>query len=280
MSGMNDLLINALRIRLIEEKIIEIYDTDAIQSPVHLSIGQESVAVGLCSGLGKNDKVYINYRGHGIYLAKGGCLKKFFCELMGKRNGISGGKAGSMHLSCKEENVMGASAIVASTIPHAVGGALASKIRKDEETCYVAHFGDGATEQGVFYESMNFASLKNLRVIFFCEDNGLAVHAKKNERQAYDLKKLTGSYGIKYMMKREGSDPYAVQKIVRRARRECVKSNRPVFLHVKTSRYKEHVGPNEDLNHGYRNINDIKKWKDKDPLLKKTLLLLSSIFIY
>ena len=119
-----------LRIRLVEEKIVDLYPSDKIQSPVHLSIGQESVAVGLCSALENDDKVFQTYRSHAIYLAKGGCLKKMFAELFGKLDGISKGKAGSMHLISKDRGVSASSAIVASTIPHALGSAFALKSKK------------------------------------------------------------------------------------------------------------------------------------------------------
>ena len=188
----NTLLYNCLRIRLVEQRIAELYPTDLIQSPVHLSIGQEAVAVGVCANLQVDDWVFINYRGHAFYLAKGGPLPEFFAELMGRRTGLSKGKAGSMHLAAPEVGVIGASAVVASTISHAVGAALAAKIRRQSGRIFVANFGDGATEQGVFHESLNFASLHRLPVLFLCEDNGLAVHSSVRERQSYDLKRLAG----------------------------------------------------------------------------------------
>ena len=169
---MSPLIRKSLRIRMVEEKIIELYPSDQIQSPVHLSIGQEAVAVGVCAHLNKNDWVFINYRGHAFYLAKGGPLPEFFAELMGKRTGLSKGKAGSMHLAAPEQGVIGASAVVASTISHAVGAALASKIKGDKERVFVANFGDGAMEEGVFYESLNFAALHQVPIYFFVKTMG------------------------------------------------------------------------------------------------------------
>jgi len=202
---------NAYRIRLIEQEIIKMYPSDLIQSPVHLSIGQEAVAVGLSACLEPDDWVFINYRGHAFYLARGGPLPEFFAELMGRSTGICKGKGGSMHLACPQNGIIGASAVVASTIPHAVGSALASSIR-GESRVFVANFGDGATEQGVFHESLNFASLKNLCVLFLCEDNGLAVHSKVSERQAYQLGKLAKAYKVKYEYLAEGYDLVKVYK--------------------------------------------------------------------
>ncbi len=250
---------------MIEEKIVEHYGSDIFQSPVHLSIGQEAIAVGVCENLKIDDWVFINYRGHAFYLAKGGPLPEFFAELMGKSGGLSGGKGGSMHLAAPSCGVMGASAVVASTISHAVGAALASKLR-GEKRVFVASFGDGAIEEGVFFESLNFASLKRLPVLFLCEDNDLAIHAFKRERQAFDLKQLVNSFNISYYELEEGYDLAKVhdisKEVIKIVREEC----RPIFLRIKTCRYMEHVGPNTDFTYGYRNQTDIDKWKSHDPL--------------
>ncbi len=261
-----DLFYQAMRIRLIENKIIELYPSDLIQSPVHLSIGQEAVAVGVCSNLNLDDWVFINYRGHAFYLAKGGPLPEFFAELMGKKGGQSKGKAGSMHLASPRQGIMGASAIVGSTISHALGAALISKI-KNENRIFVTNFGDGALEQGVFHESMNFASLYKIPVLFLCEDNNLAVHSPKHERQSFSLEALVGSYGISFYEIKEGYDFFLINQKSKRAIDEVREFKKPVFLKINTARYKEHVGPGEDFSAGYRNQDDIIKWKKKDPLI-------------
>jgi pyruvate dehydrogenase E1 component alpha subunit len=262
----------ALKIRLVEEKIIELYPSDKIQSPVHLSIGQEAVAVGVCQNLSKDDWVFINYRGHAFYIAKGGPLPEFFAELMGKISGLSKGKGGSMHLAAPHVGIMGASAVVASTISHASGAALASKIR-GEQRVFVANFGDGATEQGVFHETLNFTSLHRLPVLFLCEDNGLAVHASKSERQSYELKALVTAYGIEYSELKEGYDLLEVHRAAKSAIDNVRKSGNPVFLHIRTTRYKEHVGPGEDYYAGYRSEADIRAWQEKDPLCQDHALI-------
>jgi len=261
-----DLFYQAMRIRLVEEKIIELYPSDLIQSPVHLSIGQEAVAVGVCANLNSDDWVFINYRGHAFYFAKGGPMPEFFAELMGKKDGQSKGKAGSMHLASPKQGIMGASAIVGSTIPHAVGAALMSKI-KNENRIFVTNFGDGALEQGVFHESLNFASLNKVRILFLCEDNNLAVHSPKSERQSFSLESLVASYGIPFYEIEEGYDFLKVQQKSKIAIDDVRNSNRPVFLKINTARYKEHVGPGEDFSAGYRNENEINKWKKLDPLI-------------
>jgi TPP-dependent pyruvate/acetoin dehydrogenase alpha subunit len=266
------LLFNSLRIRMVEEKIIELYPSDQIQSPVHLSIGQEAVAVGICSNLMKTDWVFINYRGHAFYLAKGGPLPEFFAELMGKVGGLSKGKAGSMHLAAPENGVIGASAVVASTISHAVGSALAAKIIKQKNRVFVSNFGDGAMEQGVFFESLNFAALHQVPVLFLCEDNGLAVHTPKTDRQAFDLEKLVSTFGIEFFNIEEGYDPNKVAELSKVPIELVRQAQIPVFLRVRTARYKEHVGPGEDFNAGYRSEAEINRWKALDPLINNSEL--------
>ena len=256
----------SLRIRLVEEKIIELYPSDKIQSPVHLSIGQESVAVTLCDHLKKNDWLFINYRGHACYLAKGGPLPELFAELYGKKTGLSKGKAGSMHLADPENGTMGASAVVGSTISHAVGAALASKIR-GENRIFVSVFGDGATEQGVYHESLNFAALHNLPVLFLCENNGLAVHTSLAERQSYSVIPHAEQYGIQTFKGKDSTDFMELSSIFSDAISKVRTNLMPVLVEVNTCRYKEHVGPGEDYDDGYRSEADINKWKIKDPLI-------------
>lgn len=266
MKNTEELNFEALRIRLVEEKIIELYPSDQIQSPVHLSIGQEAVAVGVCANLEITDWVFINYRGHAFYLAKGGPLPQFFAELMGRVGGLSKGKAGSMHLAAPAQGVIGASAVVASTISHAVGAALASKVKGENNRIFVANFGDGAMEQGTFFESLNFAALHKLPVLFLCEDNGLAVHTHVSDRQSFDVIKLVEAFGIKYSEIEEGFDPNIVMHKSKKSI-DFVRTNQsPAFLKVKTARYREHVGPGEDFSFGYRSEIEMNLWKARDPL--------------
>ena len=267
---MNDpsmLIYECLRIRMVEEKIIELYPSDLIQSPVHLSIGQEPLAVGVCSNLTASDWVFINYRGHAMYLAKGAPLPNFFAELMGKQDGLSHGKGGSMHLAAPFHGIMGSSAVVASTISHAVGSALASKIKCEKQRVFIADFGDGAMEQGVFYECLNFSSLHKVPVLFLCQDNGLAVHSGLSERQSFSLSKLLESFDIPFYDLDDGSDVYKTASFSKQAIDYVRNEQSPAFLRIQTARYREHVGPGEDFSAGYRSEDVINAWKDKDPLL-------------
>ena len=262
----------ALRIRLVEEKIIELYPSDKIQSPVHLSIGQEAIAVGLCNNLNKNDWVFINYRGHAFYLAKGGLMPQLFAELFGKIGGNSKGKGGSMHLADPVNGIMGASAVVASTISHALGAALASKIR-GEKRVFIANFGDGATEQGVYHESLNFASLHSLPVLFLCENNQLAVHTSLETRQAYKINDHAKSYGITSMNVEDGYNIIGLNDVFSEVVNKIRIESRPYLIEVQTRRYNEHVGPGEDFDAGYRSVKDIDMWKSNDCLLMDKKLI-------
>lgn len=255
----------ALLIRLVEERIIALYPSDRIQSPVHLSIGQEAVAVGVCDALEADDLVFATYRSHGFYIAKGGKLGPMFAELYGRKGGVSGGKAGSMHLAAPEVGLMGSSAVVASTIPHAVGAALSFK-RRGSTRIAVTVFGDGATEEGVYHESLNFAALMKVPVLFLCEDNGLAVHSHRPVRQAYRLPEHAATFGIASRRLEEGWDMLAVRQATLEAA-EYVRAGKPFVLEIVTSRYKEHVGVGEDFHFNYRTKDSVDAWKARDPLV-------------
>ena len=269
MKNHDKLLGECLRIRMVEERIIELYPSDLIQSPVHLSIGQEAVAVGVSHAMEPGDVLFPNYRGHSFYLARGGELGAFFAELMGRRTGISKGKAGSMHLASPEQGVMGASAVVASTISHAVGAALAERLKPngDSKRVFVSVFGDGATEQGTFFESLNFASIHKLPVLFLCEDNSLAVHTSLADRQSFTLEKVAAAFDVQYSNLEEGYDPSLVYEVAKNCVDALRREEGPVLLRVKTMRYKEHVGPGEDFDAGYRAEKLVDDWKLLDPVI-------------
>jgi TPP-dependent pyruvate/acetoin dehydrogenase alpha subunit len=259
----------ALRIRLVEEKIVEIYPTDRIQSPVHLSIGQEAVAVGVCAAIRRTDPLFGSYRSHAFYLAKGGDLKLMFAELYGKVTGGAKGKAGSMHLTAPEVGFMGSSAVVASTIPHAVGAALAAK-RRGTGQVVLTVFGDGATEEGVYHESVNFAALHRLPVLFVCENNGYAVHSALSARQAYRISELTAVYGIPVARVTDGQDFVAVRDAVAPAVERVRAGGGPAFVEIATCRFREHVGTGEDFQAGYRSEAEVRAWAARDPLVRET----------
>ena len=261
------LVSTALLIRKVEERIIEVYPDDKVQSPVHLSIGQEAVAVGVCHALRREDWLYSSYRSHAFYLAKGGDLKAMFAELYGKVTGGAKGKAGSMHLTAPEVGLMGSSAVVASAIPHALGAAYASKIRNDGKVHLVA-FGDGATEEGVYHESLNFAALHQLPIIFLCENNGLAVHSRPETRQRFSIRSHAATYQIPVHHVSDGNDIVAVFEAVSPLVERVRRGDGPQFIEIETCRYMEHVGPGEDFTAGYRSRSEIEPWMAKDVLIQ------------
>ena len=258
-----------LRIRRVEEETARIYHTDKVKSPVHLSIGQEVVSVGICQALEPQDIVFGTYRGHALSLAKGGDINRMVAELYGKVTGVAGGKGGSMHLIDADCGMMGTSAVVATTIPQAVGYAYAMK-QQQKNVVVACFFGDGATEEGAFHESANFAKLKDVPLLFVCENNGYAIHSPIRDRQAWSgLCELASTYQLETTF----LDTQNVAEIrdtatglVQRIR----DGGGPQFLEVMTCRWKEHVGPGEDWDFGYRPQGEREKWMASDALVLLT----------
>lgn len=260
-------------IRQASEKICEHYMEDEMRTPVHLSVGEEAIAAGVCQALNFKDQLFGSYRSHGIYLSRTLETDRFFAELYGKKDGVAKGKAGSMHLSAPESNIMGTSAIVGSMIPVAVGTAFANKYKKDDRLVAV-FFGDGALDEGTFWESINFACLKKLPIIFVCEDNGLAVHTSTSKRQGYDSITDVVSQFRCNVFKAKTTDPENIYQIVQKAIKMQKQNHKPCFLHFKYYRYYEHVGTFKDFKFGYRSEKEFEKWYKVDPinLQRKKLL--------
>jgi len=265
MSNSRNLLLEASKIRRIEERIIDIYPSDLIQSPLHLSIGQEALAVGVCANLTQADQVFTTYRSHAYYIAKGGNLNRFFAELMGRSTGCCQGKGGSMHLADSSVNFMGTSAIVASTLPHAVGAAYANKL-KGNSNLVVCISGDGASDAGIYHESINFAALHKLPIIFVIEDNGLAVHTTKAERQAFDLAIHAATYDLLTFNLEETHSPDVIANFMEKVIKEVRTQEKAGWVRLKAFRYKEHVGTGEDFNVGYRSRAEYEAWLELDPI--------------
>jgi TPP-dependent pyruvate/acetoin dehydrogenase alpha subunit len=251
------------RIRRVEERIIEIYPTDKIKSPVHLSIGQESVSVGVCRALAPEDVAFGTYRGHALYLAKGGDLNAMIAELYGKATGCAGGKAGSMHLIDARAGMMGTSAIVGTTIPQAVGYAYALKMRKSK-ALVVSFFGEGALDEGVAYESLNFAALKSLPVLFVCENNHYAIYSHVRDRMPEaDPSARAAAFGIPTERIEHGAT-LEILAAAERATRSIRLGAGPRFLECMTYRWRDHVGPDEDRKWKYRPDAELDAWIARD----------------
>ena len=257
-----------LNIRIIENKIAEEYSKQKMRCPVHLSIGQEAVAAPLECLFDKKDIIVSGHRAHSHYIGKGGNIKKFINELYGNKEGFSRGKAGSMHLYDKEIGFYGSSPIVANIIPIGVGIALSNKLKKNNKIVIV-FFGDGATEEGVFYESLNFASIHKLNIIFVCENNLYSVYSDLSLRQSKNrsLCEIAKSLGIN-SFKSDGNDVNSTTKAFIKAKKILKIKNKPIFIEFKTYRYLEHCGPNNDDHLQYRKREEINKWIKKDPIKK------------
>ena len=264
------------RIRRVEEEVARVYPSDNIKSPVHLSIGQEALAVGVCDALEPCDVVFGTYRGHAAYLAKGGDLRGMIAELYGKATGCAGGKAGSMHLLDPDHGVMGMSAVVGTTIPHAAGYAYALKLRQPGAVV-VCFLGDGATEEGVFYETLNFAALQELPMLFVVENNGFAIHSPQATRQKNtNIAERVATFGLP-ASRLADDDVFAIRVAASTAVRAIRGGAGPQLLEIPTYRWKEHVGPGEDFHVGYRSIEDASAWMARDQVAAVAALLAASV---
>jgi len=238
-------------IRRVEEEIIRLYPTDKIKSPVHLSIGQEAVSAAVCDHLQHSDVVFGTYRGHALYLAKGGDVPRMMAELYGKVDGCGRGKAGSMHLVDPSVGMMGTSAVVATGVSNAVGAALALKMQRSS-AIVVCFFGEGATDEGAWHESMNFASLKKLPILFICENNFFAIYSHVRDRMAGPgLSARSKAYGIEAELI-EDHEPIRLHQRAGAAVAAVRAGGGPRFLECMTYRWRDHVGPSEDRVYKYR----------------------------
>ncbi len=254
-----------LRIRMFEEKIVELYPAQEMKCPVHLCIGQEAIAAGVCSVLEKRDYVFSNHRGHGHLLAKGSPMKSIMAEIYGKATGCSRGKGGSMHLIDMDNGIMGTSAIVGGGIPLGVGSALASSMR-NEDRVTVIFFGDGAFEEGAFYESFNFAALKSLPVVFVCENNFYATNSPQNARQAAcKISETASAFGSRGVCV-DGNDALEVFKAAGEAVLNARKGQGPTLIEARTYRWKGHVGHEPDYANGDRTKEELDDWVKRCPV--------------
>tara|TARA_Y100000590_G_scaffold96180_2_gene109260 strand:+ start:2668 stop:3648 length:981 start_codon:yes stop_codon:yes gene_type:complete len=259
------MLRHLIRIRQFEDRVADLLDTDDINCPTHLYTGQEAVAVGVCQALSIDDYIWGTHRSHGHYLAKGGNMDTMMAELYGKETGCSHGRGGSMHLLAKEVGILGTVPMVGATIPMAVGSALVSSIKKDQKVS-VAFFGDGATEEGVFHEALNFASLKKLPVIFVCENNLYSSHLRIEDRRSQNnIYKSAEAHGMEGITVDGNNTLDVYQKAV-----EAVTKARsglgPTLIECKTYRWRGHVGPSWDLDVNIREKEELDHWMEKDPI--------------
>jgi TPP-dependent pyruvate/acetoin dehydrogenase alpha subunit len=268
------LLYNLLKIRIADEILASIYESDQIKCPIHLSTGSEAVSVGVCSALDKLDFVIGGHRSHGIYLAKNGSLNQFMSELFGKANGCSGGRGGSMHLISPENRFLGTTPILGATIPIGVGSAFASKLTSDKSVTAI-FFGDGATDEGVFYESLNLAALYELPVLFICENNGYSIFQKSMQRTKLDNISARGqSFGVPGICV-DGNNVLSVLNATSEIL-PTVRSGKPFLLECKTNRWRQHVGAKYDYEIGFGDRIELEKLiENNDPIERFTSHLIS-----
>jgi len=252
--------------RLVEEEIASRYPNQQMRCPVHLSIGQEGVPAGFALAVRKSDYAVSTHRGHAHYLAKGGDPKAMIAEIYGRATGCSKGKGGSMHLIDQSVRFMGSTAIVGNSIPIGVGLGLASQINgSDDVSCIF--LGDGAVEEGVFFESVNFAAVKKLPVLFICENNLYSVYSPLSVRQpeGRNIACMVQTLGVD-SVRADGNDVEIVFLVLSRMFDEIRSGGGPRFVEFLTYRWREHCGPSYDDELGYRTDDEVAFWKAKDPI--------------
>lgn len=257
-----------LQIRLFEESLVEPILRGEIKTPCHLYTGQEAIAVGVCAALSPKDYAFGYHRSHGHYLAKGGDMKALAAEIYGKETGCSRGRGGSMHVIAKDQGFLGSTPMVAETVALALGAALSCWIRRQNRVA-VSFFGDGAIGEGVIYESLNFAALKKLPILFVCENNFYSTHLPLSEIRPKDnISEIGRPFGVP-SFRADGNDVLKVFETAQRAVKRCKAGKGPVFLEFRTYRLRGHVGPDDNIQGLHTDIRpkrELERWKKKDPI--------------
>jgi len=265
-----------LKIRLAERKLAAERKSGVIKGPVHLAVGQEAVAVGVSKHLTAEDRVFGAHRSHSHVLALGTDLEPFFAEILAKKNGLSGGMGGSMHLQNRSVGFYGSVPIVAGTVPVAVGSALAAKLDKSHAVA-VAYLGDGAMEEGVVHECLNLAGVMNLPIIFVVENNFFASHMHIDSRQTFArTSRFAEVNGVDSMVV-DGNDVAAVSNAMDVLVSNARKNRKPGFIEAVTFRWLGHVDWREDIDVGVnRSEEEVKLWKNRDPIKRLNAALVNS----
>ena len=255
------------RIRLVEEEIARRYPEGAMRCPTHLSVGQEAVAAAVGLALKHKDMAVSGHRAHAHYLGKGGDLKAMLAEIYGKATGCSLGKGGSMHLIDESVGFMGSTAIVGGTVPIGVGLAYGMKVKKTDQVSCVFH-GDAVVETGAFFESVNFAVVKKLPVLFVCENNLYSVYSPLSVRQpeGRSIAAMVSGLGMP-AYSGDGNDVAAVHAKVSELVSEIRAGGGPRFVEFSTYRWLEHCGPSYDNGIGYRSESEFLEWQAREPIV-------------
>jgi TPP-dependent pyruvate/acetoin dehydrogenase alpha subunit len=269
-----------LRVRITEETLAGRYPEQEMRTPTHFGSGQEAVSVGVCSALGAGDMVYTHHRSHNAYIARGGSVYELAAELYGRSDGCSRGRGGSVHLTARDKGFMVSSAILAETVATTVGTALAFAMDGVPKVA-VCFFGEGALDEGAFYEAINFAAIRRLPVVFVCENNLYATESPLSVRQApgSDLCERVRAFKIP-SERLDGNDVTAVYEAASRAVEQARSGGGPGFLECMTYRWREHVGPMMDHDAGrtYRDKAEFDAWVAKDPVKRSAAGLVEQGF--
>ena len=267
------------RIRSVEETIAREYPSGEMRCPVHLSIGQELVSAVVGLNQQKQDTAVSSHRAHAHYLAKGGNLHRMIAEIYGKVTGCCKGRGGSMHLIDLEVGFLGSSAIVGNSIPIGVGSGLTHKLNNSNALSFI-FLGDGAIEEGSFYESVNFSVVQELPTVYICENNLYSVYTGLNQRQptGRNIYQMVNGMGIK-SVKIETTNVLDCLNKTTEIINLVRTSKKPVFIEYDTYRWLEHCGPNDDDYLGYRPQGELNKWKEKDPISILRNILISDFGI-
>ena len=269
-----EMLRRMIRIRKFEEQVLQLVDRGEIPGAAHCYIGEEAVAVGACLALRDDDYMTGNHRSHGHPIAKGGDVRRAMAEILGKRTGFCKGKGGSMHLADFSLGILGESGILGSSIPTAVGAALGSQLQGNDRVA-VAFFGDGASNEGAFHESLNLAAVWKLPVVFLCENNQYAVTSSFKEMVASEnISDRAAAYDIPGVLV-DGQDVMAMHETVSQAVARARAGQGPSLVEGRTYRYEEHsLGLGRIVRMQYREDAEVDEWRLRDPInIHKELLL-------
>lgn len=252
-------------IRKVEQRIADEYKYDEMKTPIHLSTGQEAIAAGVCIHLRKEDYLFGTHRSHAQYIAKGGDIKRMIAELYLRKTGCSSGRGGSMHLTAPEVGIFGSTAIVGGNIPLGTGTALASRLQKDDRVTAV-FFGDGAVDEGTFHESLNFAALKKLPVVYIVENNYYAINSPQAQRHVRNnIFRWAEGYGIPGCQI-DGNDVLKVSEYAEEAISRCRRGEGPTLIECMTYRWKGHIGAVDDVGEGFRPRQEYDYWISRCPI--------------
>ena len=268
-------------IRRSEELLAKEYRNGTMKTPTHFGIGQEGISAGICFALTKKDVVFTHHRSHTHYLAKGGSFYKLACELLGRIDGCSGGRGGSVHIIDSKNNFLGSSPILGHSVALATGAALAIKMKLSNEIA-VAFFGEGAFDEGSVWESINYAAIKKLPVLYVCENNLYATESPLSVRRPKNTSfiKKAEAFGIK-VFECDGNDTFSIYKLAKKCIPILRKNNSPVMIYANTYRWLEHVGPlyDHEVNRTYRTKKELNLWQKKCPLNKLKSQILEKSYI-